>query len=459
LRALDWQPIDSAPRDGTHILACDAQRSFGYMNGAELPPVQAVVHWWANPGEEGWYHSSVHLENPDEPPFPATHWKSLNGPSVYDALLAVTVALCSCTRPLAEVRRMASRAWRATGYAKPSSAEQVAGESSRDELNLPSSARGVGREEVARDARRYWRLRVLGCALAGTPQLASGRVSRFTNLDAAIDADIGAHPDRGEAELAALVTTPAAPASPLGEGLEDITQALDQAADHLHVLLTNAPDDIVADGGVTVHMAWRQTAQPLFTKLCRLKAALVTAPRDGEGGRSDLISAWTAFAPRERPRVTLWEAFQAGWNARAPAPLGEGVVEALRFYAEAWDVDGDQGYDHNDNVIEVVTVEPSDALLADKGNKARTILARLEGQEDHGSARASGSGEEVSPPAAQHSDGGDGFNGDNKALCGAIAALLEMDRAGALTPHGIGGHARTLLTAAAARLTSGEGAS
>lgn len=39
-----------------------------------------------------------------------------------------------------------------------------------------------------------------------------------------------------------------------------------------------------------------------------------------------------------------------------------------------------------------------------------------------------------------------------KKLCGSIEALLSLDAAGALVPHGIGGHARTLLKSAAARL-------
>jgi len=46
----------------------------------------------------------------------------------------------------------------------------------------------------------------------------------------------------------------------------------------------------------------------------------------------------------------------------------------------------------------------------------------------------------------------DSFRGDNKALIACIEALLRLDAAGALVPHGIGGHARTLLESAAIRL-------
>jgi hypothetical protein len=52
-----------------------------------------------------------------------------------------------------------------------------------------------------RDARRYWRLRVLGAAPFGSHHLADGTVIRFTGLDAFLDEDIARTPDRGEAEL------------------------------------------------------------------------------------------------------------------------------------------------------------------------------------------------------------------------------------------------------------------
>ena len=46
----------------------------------------------------------------------------------------------------------------------------------------------------------------------------------------------------------------------------------------------------------------------------------------------------------------------------------------------------------------------------------------------------------------------DGFNGDNAKLCDCIDALLDLDAKGVLVPHGVGGHARTMLSAAATRL-------
>lgn len=53
-------------------------------------------------------------------------------------------------------------------------------------------------EGLLADAARYRRLQILGCAVMGTPQLDRGAVSRFTNLDEIVDADLKAHPSRGE---------------------------------------------------------------------------------------------------------------------------------------------------------------------------------------------------------------------------------------------------------------------
>lgn len=48
----------------------------------------------------------------------------------------------------------------------------------------------------------------------------------------------------------------------------------------------------------------------------------------------------------------------------------------------------------------------------------------------------------------------DDFNGDTPRLIECIKALIEMNDAGVLVPHGIGGHARGLLSAAAVRLAA-----
>lgn len=55
--------------------------------------------------------------------------------------------------------------------------------------------------DVARDAARYWRLRLLGCAPMESKQLENGTVLRFSNLDEFVDHDIKIYSSRGEAEL------------------------------------------------------------------------------------------------------------------------------------------------------------------------------------------------------------------------------------------------------------------
>lgn len=55
-------------------------------------------------------------------------------------------------------------------------------------------------------------------------------------------------------------------------------------------------------------------------------------------------------------------------------------------------------------------------------------------------------------PDAGSSEIPDLFSGDNRQLRESIAALLKMDRDGVLVPHGISGHAKTLLSAAYNRI-------
>jgi len=55
-------------------------------------------------------------------------------------------------------------------------------------------------QDIIRDARRYRRLQILGCAVMGTPQLTNGTVVRFTGLDEIVDRDLQWMPSRGEAE-------------------------------------------------------------------------------------------------------------------------------------------------------------------------------------------------------------------------------------------------------------------
>jgi hypothetical protein len=59
-----------------------------------------------------------------------------------------------------------------------------------------------------------------------------------------------------------------------------------------------------------------------------------------------------------------------------------------------------------------------------------------------------------SNPTEQRAEPHDTFRGDNADLVLSIKALIELNDEGALVPHGLGGHARGLLSDAAARLSS-----
>lgn len=70
-----WQPADTAPKDGTHILVCQGPYSerWGFN---QSPP--CVVHYWSNPGEEGFYLSAGLVEGSyNDMPFHFTHWSPL----------------------------------------------------------------------------------------------------------------------------------------------------------------------------------------------------------------------------------------------------------------------------------------------------------------------------------------------------------------------------------------------
>lgn len=67
-----WQPIKSAPKDGTHILAYRKLYGIRCTNMTNPP---TVVHWFDDPDEPGFYTSINELA--PEHPFKATHWQPL----------------------------------------------------------------------------------------------------------------------------------------------------------------------------------------------------------------------------------------------------------------------------------------------------------------------------------------------------------------------------------------------
>ena len=127
------------------------------------------------------------------------------------------------------------------------------------------------------------------------------------------------------------------------------------------------------------------------------------------------------------------------WGAapalEAPAaPSGEGslpssfdVRRALQFIHDTFKKDLDAGYRSKDKEFAVSIAAP--ALAAAPQAPAQEAPAAL-------------------PVPA------DEFRGDTPSLVRNIVALLELDADGALVPHGVGGHARGLLSAAAARLAA-----
>lgn len=72
-RLHSWQPIETAPRDGTHILACRIPIGIR-VTIMTCPPT--VVHWFDDPDEPGFYTSVNELA--PEHPYNPTHWQQLD---------------------------------------------------------------------------------------------------------------------------------------------------------------------------------------------------------------------------------------------------------------------------------------------------------------------------------------------------------------------------------------------
>lgn len=74
---LTWRPIETAPRDGSHILAYRLPIGIRFTNNTNPP---TVVHWFGDPELPGFYTSVNELA--PERPFEATHWQPLPAPPV-----------------------------------------------------------------------------------------------------------------------------------------------------------------------------------------------------------------------------------------------------------------------------------------------------------------------------------------------------------------------------------------
>ena len=68
---MGWKPIETAPKDGTHILAYRVPIGIRFTSMTNPP---TVVHWF----DDGFY-TSVNEIAPERP-FDATHWMPLPEP-------------------------------------------------------------------------------------------------------------------------------------------------------------------------------------------------------------------------------------------------------------------------------------------------------------------------------------------------------------------------------------------
>lgn len=67
-RMNEWQPIETAPKDGTFVLCCDLITPF-----RNQPPIMFVGRW--DPEHHGWCDKPWHQDR-----FTPTHWQPLPEP-------------------------------------------------------------------------------------------------------------------------------------------------------------------------------------------------------------------------------------------------------------------------------------------------------------------------------------------------------------------------------------------
>jgi hypothetical protein len=100
---------------------------------------------------------------------------------------------------------------------------------------------------------------------------------------------------------------------------------------------------------------------------------LVAELRDHAG---DLTVGYCRAVPKDLVRKAA-DALEAA--LLTTSPRYEGLVEALRFYAEAWEQDVDAERTAHGWEGSIGALEPSEALYRDRGDKARTALASTAG--------------------------------------------------------------------------------
>ena len=192
-----------------------------------------------------------------------------------------------------------------------------------------------------------------------TPELLETILRRF---DADVDAELEARRAEGSAPPPAPTLGVDDHAPALAEALK---RALHSVSKNLFIAGHNSAADYVLDGFVG-----REHDQ-----------AFNSAYRSGEGVEIKVAPPSRVVSPESGEEVDEAEAsaIHAAMQETVAAPShAPALAEALQFYANEWDQDVDAervGPGSNDWEGSLGDVEPSDALRADRGDKARAALA------------------------------------------------------------------------------------
>ena len=188
----------------------------------------------------------------------------------------------------------------------------------------------------------------------------------------------------------------------------------------------------------------------LYVKYSLLFNALAAAPAQAQDDRA-AFKAYLQECDDCEIVPDVAGAFHAAWQKRAAPAQAVASSITIDFKQAA-------------ELLEMFGGEPAEiTLMMGDGHSGNGLYASYTDMPEEGAGFLGKPDNEALPaaPAQEHATQlagqvlpADEFRGDTASLVRNIVALLDLDAQGCLVPHGVGGHARGLLSAAASRLAA-----
>ena len=185
-------------------------------------------------------------------------------------------------------------------------------------------------------------------------------------------------------------------------------------------------------------------------EMSKARAALAAAPAQAQDDRA-AFKAYLQECDDCEIVPDVAGAFHAAWQKRAAPAQAVASSITIDFKQAA-------------ELLEMFGGEPAEiTLMMGDGHSGNGLYASYTDMPEEGAGFLGKPDNEALPaaPAQEHATQlagqvlpADEFRGDTASLVRNIVALLDLDAQGCLVPHGVGGHARGLLSAAASRLAA-----